>query len=156
MTGCTCGRDAAKGTGANRPSAASDGKRPRARTAGRHCDEGYCIERQSRVRSGKACVIYRGRKMALIDCSECGKQVSERAASCPHCGNPIASRAAVLPPAALSLPNQVYTEDSKPVTTQQTGKGPKTIQLIGLVLILAGMVSDRLESARDRRTARHL
>jgi hypothetical protein len=28
--------------------------------------------------------------MALIDCSECGKQVSDKAAACPSCGNPIA------------------------------------------------------------------
>jgi len=27
--------------------------------------------------------------MALINCSECGKQVSEKASSCPNCGNPI-------------------------------------------------------------------
>ena len=27
--------------------------------------------------------------MALIDCSECGKQVSEKASSCPNCGNPM-------------------------------------------------------------------
>ena len=27
--------------------------------------------------------------MALINCSECGKQVSDRAEKCPHCGNPI-------------------------------------------------------------------
>lgn len=27
--------------------------------------------------------------MALIKCSECGKEISENAASCPHCGNPI-------------------------------------------------------------------
>ncbi len=27
--------------------------------------------------------------MALINCSECGKQVSDKAASCPSCGNPI-------------------------------------------------------------------
>lgn len=29
--------------------------------------------------------------MALIKCSECGAQVSDKAASCPHCGNPIAA-----------------------------------------------------------------
>lgn len=28
--------------------------------------------------------------MALINCSECGKEVSDKAASCPNCGNPIA------------------------------------------------------------------
>lgn len=27
--------------------------------------------------------------MALIKCNECGKDVSENAASCPNCGNPI-------------------------------------------------------------------
>jgi RNA polymerase subunit RPABC4/transcription elongation factor Spt4/ribosomal protein L7/L12 len=27
--------------------------------------------------------------MALIKCSECGKEVSEKASSCPNCGNPI-------------------------------------------------------------------
>jgi len=27
--------------------------------------------------------------MALIDCPECSKEVSESAASCPHCGHPI-------------------------------------------------------------------
>lgn len=27
--------------------------------------------------------------MALINCSECGKQVSDKAVSCPNCGNPI-------------------------------------------------------------------
>jgi len=30
--------------------------------------------------------------MALIDCSECGKQVSDKAGSCPNCGNPISQK----------------------------------------------------------------
>lgn len=30
--------------------------------------------------------------MALIKCSECGKEVSENAASCPNCGNPISDK----------------------------------------------------------------
>lgn len=29
--------------------------------------------------------------MALINCSECGRRVSDRASSCPHCGNPISA-----------------------------------------------------------------
>jgi hypothetical protein len=29
--------------------------------------------------------------MALIKCSECGKEVSDRAAACPGCGNPLQS-----------------------------------------------------------------
>lgn len=27
--------------------------------------------------------------MALIKCTECGKEVSKKAPSCPNCGNPI-------------------------------------------------------------------
>lgn len=30
--------------------------------------------------------------MALIKCTECGKEVSENAMSCPNCGNPIKQR----------------------------------------------------------------
>lgn len=35
--------------------------------------------------------------MALINCAECGKQVSDKAAACPHCGAPVVMDA---PPAA--------------------------------------------------------
>jgi len=31
--------------------------------------------------------------MALIKCTECGKEISDKAASCPHCGNPNGSNA---------------------------------------------------------------
>lgn len=27
--------------------------------------------------------------MALIKCSECGKEISDKAINCVHCGNPI-------------------------------------------------------------------
>ena len=30
--------------------------------------------------------------MALIKCSECGKEISSNARSCPHCGNPTQNR----------------------------------------------------------------
>lgn len=30
--------------------------------------------------------------MALIECPECGKQISENADSCPNCGNPMKIR----------------------------------------------------------------
>lgn len=32
-----------------------------------------------------------GKIMALIKCTECGKEVSDKAAACPNCGAPIAS-----------------------------------------------------------------
>ncbi len=31
--------------------------------------------------------------MALINCPECGCEISDKAASCPHCGVPIAAEA---------------------------------------------------------------
>lgn len=37
--------------------------------------------------------------MALINCPECGKQVSTSAQNCPSCGYPIASQPPVVPPA---------------------------------------------------------
>ena len=30
--------------------------------------------------------------MALIKCSECGKEISDKAESCPNCGNPISKK----------------------------------------------------------------
>lgn len=30
--------------------------------------------------------------MALISCSECGREISDKADKCPHCGNPIISK----------------------------------------------------------------
>ncbi len=35
--------------------------------------------------------------MALIKCSECGKEISSNAESCPHCGNPIEAKEKTIP-----------------------------------------------------------
>lgn len=35
--------------------------------------------------------------MALIQCSECGKQISSNAISCPYCGNPLQVKHANVP-----------------------------------------------------------
>ena len=35
--------------------------------------------------------------MALINCSECGKQISDKASSCPSCGNPMAKSSITYP-----------------------------------------------------------
>lgn len=42
--------------------------------------------------------------MAIISCSECGGQVSDKAAACPHCGAPIAS---VTPTPELHIENRI-------------------------------------------------
>ncbi len=42
--------------------------------------------------------------MALINCPECGKQVSTAAQACPHCGFPVAERAGQAPSAEPAAP----------------------------------------------------
>ncbi|HNQ91158.1 MAG TPA: PH domain-containing protein [Verrucomicrobiota bacterium] len=48
--------------------------------------------------------------MALIDCPECGKQVSTAAQTCPHCGFPMANAAAPPEPEAEPDPTDVLAE----------------------------------------------
>jgi TM2 domain-containing membrane protein YozV len=47
--------------------------------------------------------------MALIECNECGRQVSDKAASCPGCGAPI-SAAVVAPNAATVQQVQIVNQ----------------------------------------------
>lgn len=47
--------------------------------------------------------------MALIPCSECGKEISDKASACPHCGAPVASQVA---PAASTLCSECGKEIS--------------------------------------------
>ena len=57
--------------------------------------------------------------MALIQCPECKKNISDRAASCPDCGCPLA----------------------QPVQTiEQTAKKYKGMQLLGVLLACVGVV----------------
>ncbi len=41
--------------------------------------------------------------MALINCNECDKQVSDKALSCPNCGAPVSGQAAVMPATAVTI-----------------------------------------------------
>ena len=46
--------------------------------------------------------------MALINCKECGKQISDKAASCPHCGAPV--NAAPAPQQAVDYQQQAKAQ----------------------------------------------
>jgi hypothetical protein len=61
--------------------------------------------------------------MALVTCPDCNTQMSDRAAACLKCGAPIAAARTDV------------------TTTEATGKPQKMIQLIGVLCILAGVVS---------------
>lgn len=41
--------------------------------------------------------------MALLKCTECGKEVSENAEKCPNCGNPIRLESKKLSPTTITL-----------------------------------------------------
>jgi uncharacterized membrane protein YvbJ len=64
--------------------------------------------------------------MALRPCAECGKEVSEKAASCPNCGAPISGNSGVL------LNPQSHTKVTR---TGAKWEG------IGFILIIVGMIS---------------
>ena len=66
--------------------------------------------------------------MALIKCSECGREVSDKAESCPQCGAPIAS--------AL----ETEAAGIKLRTIQQTSKRLKMQILISAALFWGGIV----------------
>jgi len=65
--------------------------------------------------------------MALINCAECGNQVSTQASSCPSCG---------APPAGQS--GSSNNSSSHTVSTKASSAG---IKLLGFVLIVAGMIT---------------
>jgi hypothetical protein len=52
--------------------------------------------------------------MALIDCPECGKQVSTAAKACPNCGYPVAERQGETPEMTAVTPTPTPTPASTP------------------------------------------
>ncbi len=64
--------------------------------------------------------------MALVKCSECGKEVSDKAAACPGCGAPIA---ATSPAVSLNPASHAHVT--------RTGAGWEGL---GFILIVVGML----------------
>lgn len=73
--------------------------------------------------------------MALIACSECGNQVSIRAAACPSCGAPVAS------PSMGEVIGKTISVGrvDRPVTIEQTSKSIKVLMLFGALTFLVGL-----------------
>jgi hypothetical protein len=61
--------------------------------------------------------------MAIINCPECNKEVSDRARACPNCGNPMG----------------VASESRPDVTIQATGKTHKMVQVIGVAITVLAL-----------------
>lgn len=67
--------------------------------------------------------------MALIKCSECGNEISDKAESCPKCGNPIVQQ------------RNINNTGVNVHTIQETSKKFKKILLLSWILMILGGVS---------------
>ena len=66
--------------------------------------------------------------MSLIECSECKKQVSDRASSCPNCGAPVQQS------------EEAYAAGTKLNTIQETSKKFKIQSIFSTLLICVGLL----------------
>ncbi|RFF30584.1 zinc-ribbon domain-containing protein [Wenzhouxiangella sediminis] len=66
--------------------------------------------------------------MALIDCPECGHQVSDKASTCPSCG------------VGISEAKEAQSAGEPITTVQQTSKKFKQQALLAAVVIAAGIM----------------
>ncbi len=62
--------------------------------------------------------------MALIKCTECGKDISDKAIACPNCGNPLAT----------------VQKDESLVTIQATKKKWKFVKLLSWIVFIFGLI----------------
>lgn len=78
--------------------------------------------------------------MALIQCPECGKEISDQAASCPHCGYPISSKLENEQNIAAEVRLQ-GNEDAKSGEPLQKKPGSRKWGIIlGAVVVIAAVV----------------
>lgn len=70
--------------------------------------------------------------MVLLDCPECGRQISTAATACPACGYPLAIKAG--PP-----PVQVAT-NTEPARVQRPSGMPGITALVGMIFGIAALV----------------
>ena len=73
--------------------------------------------------------------MALIECGECGKQISDKAVSCPGCGAPVST--------GITTDNNVVQPKIATEAKHKQGSSPITFGIVALVaiFILARCVS---------------
>lgn len=72
--------------------------------------------------------------MALVTCSDCGKQISDAAPACPGCGRPAVRLA--------TMPDRPAPSYSPSVTTvEQTGKRWKAMKLWSALLVFGGVLT---------------
>jgi uncharacterized paraquat-inducible protein A len=83
--------------------------------------------------------------MSLINCKECGKEISDQATGCPHCGAPL-SAALAGAPNAMACPrcNIALIPITRPVSVSLAGFFGILFVLIGIVVLLFNFVAGAL------------
>lgn len=82
--------------------------------------------------------------MALIPCPECGRQVSDKAASCPQCAHPLSVASA--PGRAGPVPTIDVVAPRAPLQIRQVGV------LLGLILVGGGVFMFSTMNLSDKGT----
>lgn len=72
--------------------------------------------------------------MALIKCSECGKEISDKAASCPHCGCPVSKITDIQCNTTTSFEQSIYENDPKAAKKKNK---PLPFIIIGGIIMIA-------------------
>lgn len=75
--------------------------------------------------------------MALINCRECGKQISDQAASCPHCGAPLKTNPA---PQQNQAPSQAVDYQQQ-VAAQQKSQQKSMMKTMLFSTLISAAVS---------------
>ncbi|MDO8469468.1 MAG: hypothetical protein Q7S84_00415 [bacterium] len=72
--------------------------------------------------------------MALIKCTECKQDISDKALSCPHCGNPTNG--------ALAPSVEIATNPNQPIQVEPvlTSKGWKQVKIIAWTITISGFI----------------
>lgn len=81
----------------------------------------------------------KGKQMALTNCKECSKEISDKAASCPHCGAPTSS--ATADPNACIKCGTHYIVEKKPVTVSPVLLLTVPMFLVGMFLFLVNWLA---------------
>lgn len=78
--------------------------------------------------------------MALIKCTECGKEISEKATTCPNCGAPISPNGASTQHTSVKV--DVHPEKKK-------GSCLKTILIVFAVIVILGVIGSTMGGKDD-------
>lgn len=82
--------------------------------------------------------------MALIKCSECGREISDKANSCPHCGCPVAGSEELVDKSVVEKETSVdKREELKPETNKSAESKPKEKKKLskkGIIVIIVAAV----------------